>query len=347
VKSADVQRVRRLLAEYPALIKQPVSPDGITWLHRGAETGSAPLCELLIRLGCDVNAKTQGGMFSCEAPPLNFATTAPVVHCLLAHGAHPGGAEGRGGGYTHALEELRLLDKYGCNLHQTRTTNDGQVINALTNAIDWGKELGYEGRDDVAEFLRFRAVRLPDEEADRNRTPSKGIMTTPDDVEWRIVDAVRAGDVTRVRQLMSEHPEYLHKFHYGHTWLQIAAHYDSVPMIKLLIELGIDVNAEGVNHSVALDAALGNDNLETVRALLEHGANPNQGKQVLWAIVGNGRHSLELLKLLEQHGADLFRTFVNESSEEKQQISAFIAAKDWAKKDVTKYLQTRKKTRSP
>jgi hypothetical protein len=164
----------------------------------------------------------------------------------------------------------------------------------------------------------------------------------PDRIGSILADGIRSGNVEEVRRLLIESPHLLARDHHGHTWLQIAAHYESVPMVELFLGLGSDVNAEGMNGFVALDAALGADHPEVVRCLLHHGADPNRGKQVIWAIVGHGRHSLEMLRLLEQHGADLDRPFVNEMSEDRRPITSIVAAKDWGKKDVAKYLSSRK-----
>ena len=77
-----------------------------------------------------------------------------------------------------------------------------------------------------------------------------------------------------------------------------------------------------------------------VRLLLEHGANPNQGRQVIGAIAGNKKNSLEMLKLMEKHGADLHRVFVNEQT--NTPMNALSTAVDWGKDDVADYLRSKK-----
>jgi ankyrin repeat protein len=336
VRSGDVAQARQLFAEHPEYVHRPAIPDGTSWFQVGVESGSIAMCELLLSLGCDLNSRS----------PLASAKNPPVLLWLLQHDVPAEDALGWGTGDPHTLENLRLLDRYGADLHRTRLDDDGGTWNILRSVIHWATHIGYAPSDDVVEFLRFRGVRLPDEKPDA--VPEyRGVMRQPDDIEWRIVDAVRRGEVATVRQLLTDHPDHLHRLHLGHTWLQIAAHYDSVPMIEMLIDLGIDVNAEGVQQSVPLDAALRNDNPETVRVLLERGANPNQGRQLLWAILYYGSHSLELVKLLDQHGVDLWHVFLNDRSTTKHRMTAFVAAGDYGKKDVYQYLKDRKAGKPP
>jgi ankyrin repeat protein len=156
-----------------------------------------------------------------------------------------------------------------------------------------------------------------------------------------IAEAILLDDVAKTRQLLAEHPDYLHEMQGGHPWLQIAAGQNNLEMVKLLLDLGCDVNGEEdySTRLTVLDSALGNDNPTIVRLLLEHGADPNHGRQVIAAIVGDNEHSLELVKLLEKYGADLHRVFINEMT--NQPMNALSSAIDWDKKDVAKYLRSK------
>lgn len=116
-----------------------------------------------------------------------------------------------------------------------------------------------------------------------------------------------------------------------------------IDVVKLLIEAGVDVNAEEEfpPRGTPLEYALKNDNPELVRLLLEQGANPNHGREVFRALTGNKKNSVEVIKLLEKHGADLHRLFVNESSKEKESMNALSVAIAWGKEDAARYLRSR------
>jgi len=63
---------------------------------------------------------------------------------------------------------------------------------------------------------------------------------------------------------------------YGSTPLYEAVTYSKIPIIKLLLSRGANVNfINSLTGTSILVAAVKNSNLAIVRLLLEHGANPN------------------------------------------------------------------------
>lgn len=186
-------------------------------------------------------------------------------------------------------------------------------------------------------------------------------------VKDNIKSAINEDDVERTRRLLADHPALLHVSHRGYTWLQRAASSGNLPMVELLINLGCDVNADcgylamaealgekGYNlksggvadwlkdfHTevTALQSAISKNNLDIVKLLLEHRANPNKGRILIGAIAGSSEHSLEKVKLFEQYGADLHRVFVNELTEPKEPMNALSTAIAWGKVDVAEYLR--------
>jgi len=163
-----------------------------------------------------------------------------------------------------------------------------------------------------------------------------------DEITETIWEAVEQGDCGRVRELFAEHPDQLAYSSYGAgSWMHIAASAGQVAVIDVLLELGCDVNVQTINSSrnTALFDALHKDDPATVAALLERGADPHHGRPVITAITGPNRHSLELVKLLEQYGADLHRVFP--FGEDDGKVNALSMAMDWGKEDVVEYLQSK------
>ena len=76
--------------------------------------------------------------------------------------------------------------------------------------------------------------------------------------------------------------------------------------------------------------------MDIARLLLENGADPNRDRAVIYAITGSKKNCLELIQLLERHGADLHRCFPLGKTAE--QINTLSTAISWGKKDVAEYL---------
>src|SRR5262249_47535470 len=164
-----------------------------------------------------------------------------------------------------------------------------------------------------------------------------------EELETLFIAAVDSGNVAEARRLLGGHPDLLHTDFGGYTPLHAAAADGHLDLVKLFLELGSDVNAEEDfgNRGTPLEYALKNDNLELMRLLLERGANPNHGRTVFRALTGDKKNSLEVIKLLEQHGVDLHQVFVNELSQEKEPMNALSVAIAWGKDDVAQYLKSR------
>lgn len=151
---------------------------------------------------------------------------------------------------------------------------------------------------------------------------------------------IRSGKVTEVSDLFRDHPEWINPPDPAFTWLQVVINNfrnaGGTRMVQLLIELGCDVNASGITRISPLSKCLSEGHLELARLLLENGADPNRDRSVIYAITGNKRNCLEMIQLLELHGADLQRCFPLGNTGE--QINALSTAISWGKKDVAEYL---------
>ncbi len=125
---------------------------------------------------------------------------------------------------------------------------------------------------------------------------------------------VARGDLEAVRELIESRPSELEKRYreplphgfYRSTPLMIAAKYGHDDIVRLLLEAGADLNAEGVMNTIVLNIAVEGDHTDIVRQLLEGNAN----------VYASGRdgnlplhlaNSVEMCKLLLGHKAPLDR----------------------------------------
>jgi ankyrin repeat protein len=94
-------------------------------------------------------------------------------------------------------------------------------------------------------------------------------------------DALRSGDVERVRQLIGAHPRLVweHDYH-GDTALLVAVKRRDGTMVEALANCGLDVNAADSLGRSPLHWAAEIGDLEITKVLLDHGADANRGDGV-------------------------------------------------------------------
>jgi hypothetical protein len=158
-----------------------------------------------------------------------------------------------------------------------------------------------------------------------------------------IADAVRTGDAGLVRGMLQRKPDLVCSDSGTGPLLGVAARRGRLEILRLLIELGADVNARSKFGEYVISDAIMGDNPGVLRALLEHGADVARADQsnrlVIASITGSKKHSLEMVKLLEQYGADFHRVFLNQLANEP--MNALSTAIDWDKHDVADYLRSK------
>lgn len=135
-------------------------------------------------------------------------------------------------------------------------------------------------------------------------------------MENEFFTAIRLGDVTKLKQLLRNHPEFANAENRdGLTPLGFAAHYGQVNAVKLLLENGADVNA--VSHSkidfipsnTALHAAIaGERDVDVIKLLLSYHAKTNifdsNGHTCLHTAAFHD-DNIEIIDLLIDHGANV------------------------------------------
>jgi ankyrin repeat protein len=108
-------------------------------------------------------------------------------------------------------------------------------------------------------------------------------------VDDQVFDAARNGDITVLTALLDEHPDKLQARNkpYEHTLLHLAAFAGHLPIVDLLLERGIDVNArEKGDNTYAMHWAAAAGHFDVVRRLADAGGD----------VVGHGDdHELEVI----------------------------------------------------
>lgn len=122
-----------------------------------------------------------------------------------------------------------------------------------------------------------------------------------------ILDAVIAGDLSRVEQVLLVRPGLITLRTSRHEWtlLHMAASGGNPKMVDLLLAKGASVNATNRDGKTALHYAAGKGHLGIVQSLLNHFADPT--------ILYNGRSALDLARKAGHHEvADVIRVVMPE-----------------------------------
>jgi len=125
-------------------------------------------------------------------------------------------------------------------------------------------------------------------------------------IKESIKEALRSGDLDRARILFKEYPDMLGEAGW---WLYEAAGLNSVPVVRLLLELGMSVNSPrySADPSVPLCAAAKGRAFDAARFLLQKGADVNafRGDSFCPLAAASSGGSVEMVRLLLQHGAEV------------------------------------------
>ncbi len=132
-------------------------------------------------------------------------------------------------------------------------------------------------------------------------------------IPTRISNALSNRDLAEVRRLLTKHPEYLRLADGSDFWLRNTVVDGDLEMIKLFVELGLDVDESSTTDPncprTALMTAVAEGHFEIVRWLVERGATINHysnghadGIVFRGAVIGG---HLEIVKYLVEHGADI------------------------------------------
>ena len=137
-------------------------------------------------------------------------------------------------------------------------------------------------------------------------------MSVNKDAVRKVSAGIADGDVALVRRLLAECAELKDYSSIATiSWLHIAAHYGSIDMIRMLLELGLSVNKiDDKGGNTPLMQTIGAGHIDAARFLLSHGADPNVDRTLIGAINRESEDlALEFVKLLVEYGADVNRVF--------------------------------------
>jgi uncharacterized protein len=275
VKNGNKAAVLDLLKQH-ADVNAPQG-DGATALHWAVHLDDLSTAELLIQAGAHVNVANDIGV-----TPLYLACTnrdAAMVQKLLTAQANPDATLLSGEtvlmncARAGDVGAVKALLARGANVNAKEPSHDQtalmwaaaerhpQVVEAL---VDHGADVRARSRiynQTVTSEVTQRAGR-----EELNYTVPRG-GSTP------LLFAARSGDVDSARHLLAAGADVNDALPDGTSALVLAAHSGNGAVGALLLDKGADPNAAAVGYT-ALHAAVLRGDLDLVKALLGHGANP-------------------------------------------------------------------------
>ena len=156
---------------------------------------------------------------------------------------------------------------------------------------------------------------------------------------------IKAGDVNRVRFIIDEDRSRLKMITSFGTLLHEAANFGKLEIVKLLVEMGIDISRSenSISGGGAIHSAASYGKLEIVQFLLNHDAELETSESVknpLFAAIHGGH--LEIARLLIERGID---TRVKYSGENMKNMDALAFAEEWGRTDIVKLIKASQENR--
>ena len=278
---------------------QAAAPDGTTPLHDAVRANDLKTVEALIKGGADVKAATRYGVTPVGIAALNG--NAAILRRLLDAGANADTASPAGETALMTASRSGSADAVTLLLDRGANVNAKDTVRAQT-ALMWAVT---EKHPDIVKLLASRGA---DVNARTNVTIPKG--------EYSPARAGGAAGAGIIRQ------RALPKADGGMTPLLFAIRDGDTEVMRLLLELGADLEQSSGNHTSPMLIALLNGQVGIATELLERGANPNAAddyhRAALFAAIdlrnfnhdkypflyNDGRDPLELIKALLAKGAD-------------------------------------------
>ena len=312
----DGVRVAQLLLERGADVNTRRN-DHQTPLHAASYFGNVEIVRLLLEHGADSEANAEGDY---GAKPLHSLSCGKfesqedgvrVAELLLEHGADVNARRNdhhtplHVASYLGNVEIVRLLLAHGAD---PGANAEGDMGEKPLHQVSYGKYRSQEDGMRVAELLLERG-------ADVNTRRKEHWTPLHVASYFGIVEIVHllldhgADPEANAESDMGEKP--LHQVSYG----EYRSQEDGVCVAQLLLERGADVNTRRNDHSTPLHIASYFWNVEIVRLLLDHGADPeantegNYGAKPLHSLSCGKFKSQEdgvrVAELLLEHGADV------------------------------------------
>ena len=276
VKARDVEAVRALL-KLRVDVNAPQG-DGATALHWAVHHDDLTTVDSLLTSGARANVADDTG-----ATPLHLACTnrnATIVDRLLRAGANPNVALVTGETVLMTCSRageaagVRGLLARGANVNAKELSHD-------QTALMWAAAQSHpqvalaliEGGADVRARSRTYAQNVTSEVTQRAGREELN-YAIPRGGSTALLFAARSGDVESTRLLLDAGADVNDTMADEASALVIAAHSGQGRAASLLLDRGADPNASAVGYT-ALHAAVLRSDLDLVKALLAHRANPN------------------------------------------------------------------------
>ena len=347
-KNADLSVLRALITQHVDV--NAASADGTTALHWASYRDNLDAADLLIRAGARVDAANDLG-----ATPLWIASrngSAVMVRRLLQAGAHPNVALLLGetplmaASHSGNPDVVAQLIEKGASVNARGARGQTALMWAVSEQhpgvvqvlLSHGADI--QARSDV---LSQMMAAPPHGKPEYNRM-------IPFGGETALVFAARVGDLASAKLLLAAGANVNDKDAWGVSAMVLAAHSGFTEMVEYLLDQGADANAIGPGFTALHEAIMRRD-VTMVKALLDHGANPNTPLQT-WtperrssadfnfapAIVGATPFWLaarfaepEVMRLLASRGADprfVLRNeyYVNDFNDRRTQATTAVMA---------------------
>ncbi|XP_059398460.1 poly [ADP-ribose] polymerase tankyrase-1-like isoform X1 [Carassius carassius] len=278
-READMTKVKKTLALEIINFKHPQTHE--TALHCAVSSPHPKrkqVTELLLRKGANVNEKNK-----------DFITALHVA----AERAHN--------------DIMEVLQKHGAKMNAVDTLGQTALHRAaLAGHLQTCRLLLSYGADPAIISLQgFTAAQMGNEAV--QQILNENIPVRNSDVDYRLLEAAKAGDLDTVKQLYSPQNVNCRDLEGRHsTPLHFAAGYNRVAVVEYLLHNGADVHAKDKGGLVPLHNACSYGHYEVAELLVRHGASVNVAD--LWKFsplheaAAKGKY--EICKLLLKHGAD-------------------------------------------
>ena len=271
-RNVDVDGVRSLIKQ--GVDVNAASADGTTALHWASYRDNLDAADLLIRAGARVDAANDLG-----ATPLWIASTngsAAMVRRLLEAGAHPNVALLLGETPLMAAARsgnpdvvAQLIEK-GAGVNARGARGQTPLMWAVSERHpDVVKVLLSRGAD-----IQARSEALSQMMAVPPHVKSEYNRLIPFGGETALLFAARVGDLASAKLLLAAGADVNDKDAWGVSAMVLAAHSGFTGMVEYLLDNGADANAAGPGFTALHEAIMRRDTV-MVKALLDHGANPN------------------------------------------------------------------------
>uniref|UniRef100_A0AAY4B640 Poly [ADP-ribose] polymerase n=1 Tax=Denticeps clupeoides TaxID=299321 RepID=A0AAY4B640_9TELE len=278
-READMAKVKKTLALEIINFKHPQTHE--TALHCAVASPHPKrkqVTELLLRKGANINEKNK-----------DFMTALHVV----AEKAHN--------------DIMEVLQKHGAKMNAVDTLGQTALHRAaLAGHLQTCRLLLSFGADpSIVSLQGFTAAQMGNEAV--QQILNENIPVRNSDVDYRLLEAAKAGDLDTVKQLCTPQNVNCRDLEGRHsTPLHFAAGYNRVSVVEYLLHHGADVHAKDKGGLVPLHNACSYGHYEVAELLVRHGASVNVAD--LWKFTplheAAAKGKYEICKLLLKHGAD-------------------------------------------